>query len=334
MSNPYKVNAATQSGCISKGNFQIGVENIDYGPSILTDFYVGITVPSGGYAWYKSSGAGAHIRVAESDQVLVNIVNEEFQQGFTQATSALIYINNNSNQYITNITYPAIPTRGLTLLTDMGFVASYPKTGFTASSVDTYSKLGAFQKFDNGPIYGTAFGGCMTFDGVDDVSYFSDNSGNFGIPLTGAFTAVVIMRSTQATWNQFGVMLNNRYNDGSGFIIGSDAGTNNVTYYMGDSNAFRNIGTFTGISIQSPHMYAISSNGSNLHKRYLDNLTPVGTTASYTRANAVHEIFIGRDSYFSRYGAIEYYVCLYYNRQLSDQEVLDIYNAYSSRFGW
>ena len=334
--NPYKVNASTQSGCISKGNFQIGVENIDYGTTGNTSFYAGLTPPTGGYTWYKSSGTGgAHIRTAPNDAGLVTIVNEEFQQGFTQATSAIRYINNNANQFVANIDYPAIPTRGLTVLTDMAYAASYPRGGNTASSLDSYSKLGAFQEFQNGPVFGTAYGGSITFDGVDDVSYFNDtNLAAFGVPLTAAFTGIVILRSTQATWNQPGMLLSNRYSDGTGFIIHSDQSTTTVTYFLGNGGSFTNIGSYTGISIQSPHMYVISSNGTNSHKRYLDNQSPVQTTTTFTRSNGTREYFIGRDGYFSRYGAIEFYVHLYYNRQLSDQEVLDVYNAYKPRFGW
>lgn len=337
MGNPYKINIATQSNCISKGNFHIGVADYEFGVTAVTDFYAGLTPPSGGYTWYKSSGAGAHIRTAPNDAGLVRIVNEENPSlGLTGVGNAIQYINSNPNWLVMNRDYPNIPTSGLTLLIDIGLVSSYPTIGNTASSLDPYSRLGASQSFGGGPVYTTNNGGGMVFDGVDDASYMDDSSGAFGVPLTAAFTNIVICRSTAATWNSWGGISSNRYSDGTGWIIHNNSGTTNVTFYMGDttSPSAVTIGTKSGITITSPHMYGISSNGSNSHKAYFDADPAIISTTSATRASATHEWFIGRDGYLARYNAIEFYVALYYNRQLSDAEVSSIYTAYSSRFGW
>lgn len=338
--NPYKFNVATQSGCLSKGNAQIGVEDINYGPTPLTDFWAGVSPPSGGYTWYKDAGIGngAFIRTAANDQTLVNIVNEEFSQGFTSATQAMTYINTNSGWLIMNRDYPNIPTSGLTLIVDAGLVCSFPKSGTAAVSIDPYSKKSANQYSVNGPLYTSSNGGGIIYDGVDDLSYFKDNDGvYFGVPLSAAFTAIHIFQSTDANWFGNGGGLNNLYNDGSGFIIYPRAGNKNTELYVGSVGSHFAVlmGTHTATNIQTPLFYAVSSNGSNSHKGYFGGTASIYTsTTSITRANTNRELFIARHGYTANYQKMTSYITLYYNRQLSDVEVNKIYLAYAPRFGW
>lgn len=338
MPNAYKVNSATQSGSISKGNFQIGVENINFGPSAITDFYAGITPPTGGYAWYKSSGAGAHIRTAADDQTLVNIVNEEFQQGFTNVNQAINYINLNNNWLVMNRDYPTIPTSGLTLLTDYGFRPSYAPGTTAANSMGPYSTLRAFEYNANGATFSNVDGGGLLYDGIDDVSFFDDaGTSPFGVQLYAAFTAIHIFKSTDANWFGNGGGLNSLYNDGSGFIIYPVSGTKQIRFFVGSNTSHFavNVGTHTATNIQTPMFFAVSSNGSNSHKGYFGGTASVYTnTSSITRVNTYHEIFVGRHGYTANQQKMTSYVVMMYNRQLSDSEINQIYLAYASRFGW
>jgi len=337
--NPYKFNVATQSGCLSKGNAQIGVEDINYGSTALTDFWAGFSPPSGGYTWYKDAGIGngAFIRTAANDQTLVNIVNEEFSQGFTSATQAITYINTNSGWLIMNRDYPDIPTSGLTLIVDAGLVCSYPKSG-NLLSIDSYSKKSATQYLQNGALYTSSSGGGVIYDGVDDLSYFDDSDGvYFGVPLSAAFTTIHILQSTDLNWFNNGGGLNNLYNDGSGFIIYPLVGTKQTQLFVGDVGSHFSVlvGTHTATNIQVPLFYAVSSNATNSHKGYFGGTASIYTsTTSITRANTNHELFIARHGYTAAYQKMTSYIVLYYNRQLSDAEVNKIYLAYAPRFGW
>jgi hypothetical protein len=190
--------------------------------------------------------------------------------------------------------------------------------------------------YQNGSVYVSEYGGGFQFDGVDDVAYTNVTTGGFGTFNTAAFTWVMICRSTQATWSTAGGIANNKYNDGTGWLINNISGSKDVTFYMGNTSISYSvvIGTITPTDITAPHMYVISSNGSNLHKGYVDNGSPISSSSVISRAAAQHEIIFGRDGYTANCLKMVSYVQIMYNRQLSDAEVLQLYSAYQSRFNF
>ena len=237
---------------------------------------------------------------------------------------------------VLNIDYPAIPTSGITFISDVGTTLSYPLNGTFSYSMDPVGN-GGFVGYENGPFYVSEYGGGFQFDGVDDIAYTSVTSGGFGTFNTAAFTWVMIARSIPSTWNCNGGLCGNRYSDGTGWLMNNVLSTRNVTFYMGSvgSSFTVNIGTITPTNITVPHMYVISSNGTNLHKGYVDNGLPVSSSTNITRGAAQHEIIFARDGYIGGTNVnMVSYVQIMYNRQLSDSEVLQLYLAYQSRFGF
>lgn len=72
--NVIKWSTATQSGVIRKGNFHLGVSDVDYGPTETTGFYSGITASDGGYTIYRNkTTSGPAIYVAQNDGQLLNL---------------------------------------------------------------------------------------------------------------------------------------------------------------------------------------------------------------------------------------------------------------------
>jgi hypothetical protein len=334
MPNAIKYSTSAQTLALKEGNFWIGTGDVPKGTTTNTDYWNGITPPSGGYAIYLSKATGGpSIFVAASDAELISLTNKIVGSSYTTVYDCLYYFSTQTDKTVFNIDYPAIPTNGITFISDIGTTLSYPLGGFTASTMDPTTN-GGYSVYQNGTYYVNEYGGGFQFDGVDDVSYCSATVSGFGIFNTAAFTWVMICRSTQAIWSNTGGIANNKYNDGTGWLINNVTATKNVTFYMGNTSLSYavNIGTITPTDITVPHMYVISSNGSNSHKGYVDNGSPVTSSTSAARTAIQHEIIWGRDGYTANNLKMVSYVQIMYNRQLSDTEVLQLYSAYQTRF--
>ena len=76
MPNPIKYSTSAQTLALKKGNYWIGTGDVGKGPTSTTDYWNGITPPSGGYTIYlnKASG-GPSIYTAANDSQLVSLTN-------------------------------------------------------------------------------------------------------------------------------------------------------------------------------------------------------------------------------------------------------------------
>ena len=339
MPNTIKYSTTTQTLALRKGRFWIGTGDVSKATTSTTDYWSGITPPTGGYTIYLyKASQGPSIYVADNDSRLIEYTNRIGSQSFTNVKQCLAWFDTQSDKMVSNIDYPAIPTNGITFISDAGSTISYPKSGSTSYSMDPTNN-GAYLTLVNGVSYVSEYGGGFLFDGVDDSAFATVTSGGFGIYHTAAFTFVMICRSWNTTpnsWNCNGGIGSNRYS-GNGWQMYNPSGTHKVDFYMGNtSNSYATlIGTITPANIDVPHMYVISSNGTNLHKGYVDNGSPVSTTTSLTRTSSQqNELIFGVDGYVGGTNAkIITYVQVMYDRQLSDAEVLQLYDAYKVRFG-
>ena len=96
------------------------------------------------------------------------------------------------------------------------------------------------------------------------------------------------------------------------------------------------IGKYTPGDITIPHMYAYSTNGSNIHKGYFDGTEVVSKTNSMTRTASptAQTYYIGADlGAGARYGNGNIYVVLRYNRALTAEEIQQNFNATKGRYG-
>ena len=166
MPNAIKYSTSAQSLALKKGNFWIGTGDVGKGPTSTTDYYNGITPPSGGYTIYlnKASG-GPSIYTASNDSQLVSLTNSIAGSSYTTAAECLVYYSGQSDKMCFNRDCGAIPTNGLILNLDAGFTPSYPTSGSTW--YDT-SSAGNNSTLLNGVGYSSANGGSLSFDGSDD----------------------------------------------------------------------------------------------------------------------------------------------------------------------
>jgi hypothetical protein len=338
MSNGIKYSVSQQTNSLKKGNFWIATGDVDKGPTSSTDYWSAITPPLSGYTIYlNKSSNGPSIYVAQNDTNLINLTNLIGSQSFTTVGDSLNWYNTQTDKMVFNIDYPAILTSGVTFISDVGTTLSYPLNSIRAYTFDPTTN-GGYMEYANGAYYVSEYGGGFLLDGIDDAGYCTATSSGYGIFLTAAFTWVVICRGNNSsnTWSNTSIS-NNRYPDGAGFSFATSNGTRPVAFYVGSTtNAFAvNIGSITPANVNIPHMYVVSSNGTNLHKGYVDNGAPVTSTTSISRADVQHEVFVGVNGYVSGSNMkMVSYVNIMYNRQLSDAEVLALYNSYQGRFGF
>tara|TARA_R110000868_G_scaffold4750_2_gene29373 strand:+ start:68 stop:760 length:693 start_codon:yes stop_codon:yes gene_type:complete len=219
-----------------------------------------------------------------------------------------------------------IVTSGLVLCLDAANRKSYPGSGLTWTDLSGRGNNGTLSATSIG--YNSANGGSLVFDGTDDYVNFS-----FVNPF--AETVIVWARSATSNWNAYAWISSSRRQNGH--IIHPTPAIRTIDYYIVDSSASfpTLIGSVTPDNITIPHMYAYSTNGSNLHKGYLDGIEVVSSSSSITRtASPSNQVwYLGKDDNDGRYGNGNIYACLRYNRQLTATEIAQNYNALKGRYG-
>jgi hypothetical protein len=223
--------------------------------------------------------------------------------------------------------YGGIVTNGLVLDLDAAKKESYSGYGITWSDI---SGVGNSGTLTNGPIYNFGNGGCFIFDGVDDFCINPLSTG-----FTQKMTIITIGKSPNSTWGNYAGLGSARVDNG--YIIHNNPGSSTVSFYViNSSGSYTDIGSVTPVNIQNFNFYALTTNGTNSHKRYLNGSIVGTSTTSITRTDtgSSQNNWLGSDSGAGgRYNSIIIGAHLVYNRELSEQEISQIYNAYKSRFG-
>jgi len=167
MPNPIKYSLTSQSLALKTGNYYIGTGDVGKGPTSSTDYYNGITPPSGGYTIYlnKASG-GPSIFTPTNDSELILITNKIAGTNYTTVIQCLNYFAGQNDKMCFNRDYEGIVTDGLVLNLDAGFIPSYPTNGDTWYDIGLDGCNGTLI---NGPTFDSDNGGSIVFDGVNDT---------------------------------------------------------------------------------------------------------------------------------------------------------------------
>ena len=242
-----------------------------------------------------------------------------------------------------------VVTEGLNAWFDFGNTECYNPTLGTGSLSGTGSffNLAPGQSSITGSVYGdvnfsNAFGGCMnlTSDLTSTLEYTAGLSASFT-------TQVIVTPGTDASpsnnWiSDRGGWPSARFNNG--FIWAqSYAGLENYLIpilWAGASSATlpastRQPASGWGEYARFPNVYTFSTNGSNLHNTYTNNILKATDTTTRTRGDStVNKIYLNYDTAVSnRHGVGRIVAYLHYNRQLSDGEVYQNVQYYLNRFG-
>ena len=215
---------------------------------------------------------------------------------------------------------PDIVSDGLVLYLDAGSPNSYRTDfGITWKDMSGFNNSGSLI---NGPVYNSANGGSIAFDGVNDFAQIS-NTNLLNPTLSMTLSAWINITSFVSLMSIFG---KGEGNSGYDFRIDSSNSLNLVKYAVGDQT--------TGISSLSTNTwYNIVAVQSSTRVDYYVNGSNAGSFSD-SRAyitNAV-DIRIARNR-GDIYTPARIQQILFYNRVLSAAEVLQNFNAIKSRFG-
>jgi hypothetical protein len=335
MPNAIKYSTSAQTLALKKGNFWIGTGDVGKGPTSTTDYYNGITPPSGGYTIYlnKASG-GPSIYTAANNSQLISLSNTIAGQTFASAAAALDWYNGQTDKMVFNIDYPGLVTDGLIVNLDAGFTPSYPTTGSTwyDTSPGGNSNNGVLA---NGPAFSSSGGGSMVFDGTDDYSYFtSPNS-----LLTPTFTVCSVV--TPITYISNGVVIFT--NESARLNLGIGYGGNSGGYFFVTGNNGQGIngmlgsyGFSYGTNTKYFVTWIVDIPGKNFQFWVNDALVGSSTADLGTNFNnpTTNGFVLA-----SRYGGIASRVNIgisnfqFYNKVLSSSQILQNYNSQKSRYG-
>jgi len=318
MPNAIKYSTSAQSLALKKGNYWIGTGDVEKGPTQSTDYWNGITPPSGGYTIYLNKDSqGPSILCPSSDSNLINLTNSISGQNFSTIGTALNWYNTQTDKMVFNIDYEPIITNGLVLNLDPGFTPSYPKGGTSWYDISSGGNNGTLI---NGTSFNEVGGGSMVFDGIDD--YISTTYS--GITGTNPRTVSIWFRpeitqnknllgyGTPSSMRMWDVILYDGLVGVHLYVSGAEAGT---PYTVG---VWQNIVfTFNYPTITS-YMNGV------LKTTYTNSNINTGTDNLLSIARGV---FASYYYYNGLMGPIQIY-----NRSLTDQEVLQNYNAIKNRY--
>jgi hypothetical protein len=299
------------------------------GPTNLTGFYNGVTVGAFSYViiLHRGDNVPSFYQIQNDTELITRTNQIDKTETKTTAAQCLEYFTGQSDKMVVNRDYDAIVTNGLLLHYDGGFLPSYPKSG------NTWYDLGPSQNngtLTNGPGFNVIGG--ITLDGQNDyvnIPYVGNTS--------NSFTFIIIMKCNNMTSNTslnrqtlFGLSQggNNAFrqfdveiwgNTGAGFR--GDGGSVEGTNFFGYAWTL-------GVDANNINVYTITLNSTG-HSIYVNGT--LKNTISQTRTASFDRIWLGRRASDNYWNGICYSFSMY-NRILTDQEILQNYNATIGRY--
>jgi hypothetical protein len=341
--NSIKYSASAQTLALKKGNFWIGTGDVGKGPTSTTDYYNGITPPSGGYTIYlnKASG-GPSIYCPANDAALISLTNSIAGASYTTAAQCLTYFAGQTDKMVFNIDYPAIVTNGLVLNLDAGFTPSYPTTATTWYDVSSGGNNGTLT---NGPTFNSGSGGSIVLDGTNDYISLGITPTNLRIG-TGDFTINTWVKLTTQTINpgdaSYRIIIGNKNAPAAaaGYSLVWNNQFNKFLHATANGSTWAQaFSTNTWASLYDvwANVVMIRQNGStNNGCFYINNVyEPIASTLTVLDVTSNTAMNMGNtsDLYGQYWTKITYGTTQIYNRALTAQEVLQNYNAQKSKFG-
>lgn len=234
---------------------------------------------------------------------------------------------------------PLVITSGLVLYLDAANPRSYPGSGTTWFDLSGNGNNGTLT---NGPVFNSANGGVISFDGVNDYIVLTTNVDNtlgsgYTLSIWVKFNTIV----SQSLWSSY-----NGQGASDGITMGIESGNGDISNFLTDSGGgnymgqissagavssgswFNIVGTWRGSFVSSS--WQIFVNGILLSTSNYSG----GTVNSFDESTDPLEIgryrnFAGPTGYLN--GLVS--IAQVYNRPLSNQEIRQNFNATRGRFG-
>jgi len=245
-----------------------------------------------------------------------------WQREITQTEVTELYNSGNGKQ----LTPTSIVQSGLVLNLDASRTSSYIGTGTTWTDISGNGYNGTMV---NGPVFGTASGGQITFDGVNDyvdtgLQYSLTSSTNFtiGIWFKGfgrASNNDILVLSYSGTPVGWAI-----YQSNTGKFMCFSRDNNNVeTTYINSTTSTNTNQWFYGVYKKSGNQFSLYINGV-LEATTNVNLSNISISSGMRIGNHINQ----SQPYLGSIGNVKVY-----NRDLTDVEITQNFNATKSRFG-
>ena len=223
---------------------------------------------------------------------------------------------------------------GLVLNLDAAVDASYPGNGTTWSNLTNTTASGTLV---NGPTFTTEYGGGVVFDGTDDYTTLNNMSG-YQLLTSDYISIDVWFKSNSFAGFSRKYIFDNRSLGGpqqtNPFVIFVDRTSDTAGYlrvYGGQGQT--TLATINTDTIYNLIMTIDTTSSTNNFNIYLDNVKTTDSENITNTANVSDIMYLARAYPSSSYrwnGPI--YRFSMYNKILSDEEVLQNYNATKGRF--
>ena len=319
MPNSIKYSVSGQTLALKKGNFYVGTGDVGKGPTSTTDYYNGITPPSGGYTIYLNKASqGPSIYTVGNDAGLISITNRIAGASYTTKNECLNYYMGQSDKIITNMDYPAIVTDGLAMSFDPNYTLGYAQNGSTIYDMTGGSSY-------SGNIYGNP-------SWANNISAVT-----ICLLITKTGTGTGYANHPINKWNT-------AYNVNASFILYhfenyQGNGQDGVLgwYGYGTNSGWANIGTygFTTMTTGQTFWVALQYNSSQGGQAWVNGSKSGGRSGNNGNLGPTTSTTYDINMYLPYEGSPigTGYVShiLFYNRELSDAELVRNYNAVSSR---
>lgn len=337
MSNPIKYSTGSETLALKKGNFYVGTNDVNKGPTSSTGYFDGVTPSSNQYViYYNKLGSNRIYYCTNGDQVYL-ITNRLKGQNLTTLETALNYIATQSDMMCTNIQYEPIVTNGLICNLDVGFTPSYPLTGTVCYDVSVRNINASLV---NGPTYNSSDGGNLIFDGIDDQLTLPINTFNSGSPQQGTYS--IWMKFPPLNTLSQTVLFNDGGSFGSSAVSlyrNANFGTNQYSWLLYYTGSTGGSGFYLQGAIYTPGEWSETTftfdntgRGSIYKNGVLINssiVTNAGSFVSWKRSgNNLVSYSAGSGA-----GSGSFQCLKSYDRALSESEVLQNFNALKGRFG-
>jgi hypothetical protein len=197
----------------------MGTGDVAKGPTSETGFWVTYDAPLGGYSIYLDKpSSGPSIYAPVNSYFLPQFVNYFFYQNFTTAEECYQFLRTQDARFVTNRTYEAIITSGLTLMMDPSFLPSYPVGGDVFYDLS----LNAFTGSNVNLTYQPNNYGVVEYDGTSYINNIAGVSNFSFIQNSGVFTISAWVKPSALNTNMYFIG-NGNDTTTKGFKIGKNS---------------------------------------------------------------------------------------------------------------
>lgn len=313
----------------------------------------GVDVTSSQYLLYSDLNSVGQATVSNSrptawstpdltDQSLLNLINTLPERvglpGFTSISAALQWLQNTGTYFLIKTGYENIVTSNLQLNYDAGWYNSYNGSGTAVYDISGNNRTGTLL---NGTGFNSSGVGAFVFDGTDDYM----EAPSFNVDTQNEFTLEAWIK-LNAVSGSYSIIKKNTSNDNWPIFSISVAGGDLEGYYSSAVYGQCLEGAYTTNDPIVPGVwyhvaFSKGTAGYTSMKLYINGISVPYSNYLYgshinNLASSTKPIHIGRSLDGTNWtqpfnGTIA--MTKIYNRQLSDTEVLQNYNAQKGRFG-